>query len=371
MWQMTHSAPMLGLMNFLLTGPMMALPLWAGARMHPATVRRDTLRILSCSCVMALALFVAATAHVLNANLLLVAAAILGVIGALELPARQLLLTSSLSRKGILPNAVAMNTLVYNVGRMVGPAVAAVVFSVAGEAAGFAVNVTGLIIMLLSVWGLVSHGSRATAGTTLTNGGLRKALAFARADPFIRRYLPVLVGLGVFVGSYQTMIPVLAAGQFGSAATFTGVFFGCAGAGSLCAAALLSTKPSGAFWNRLLANAPWWSTVALGGIAVSGWSSVTGICFWMLGLSLAYTTTRINATMQRRSPGHFRGATVGLYAVSFLGTMPLGHLLVGTMSGWVGPRWTFAGMAICMAGVQAWFSRRASRASSRTSRTFP
>lgn len=360
MWQLTHSAPLLGVMNFLLACPMMILPLWAGARLHPSTVRRDTLRILFCSCAVAFFLFLGAMAHLLNATFLLISAAILGVIGALEQPARQLLLTSSLSTKAVLPNAVAMNTLVYNVGRMVGPAVAALVFSLAGEAAGFAMNVCGIAIMLTCVRGVVPS-MLASNGATLPTGGLRKALAFARADPFIRRYLPVLVGLGVFVGSYQTMIPVLAARQYGSATTYTGIFFGCAGAGALCAAVLLSTKPKGAFWNRLLENAPWWSAGALGGIAISESSSVTGLCFWVLGLSLAYSTTRINATMQRRSPGHFRGATVGLYAVSFLGTMPLGHLLVGTISGWSGPRWTFAGMAVCLAAVQMLASRRSAR----------
>jgi MFS transporter, DHA1 family, staphyloferrin A biosynthesis exporter len=359
MWQMTHSAPLLGVMNFLLTGPMLVLPLWAGSRLHPSTVRRDTLRILSCSCAVALGLFLGAVTHVLSAEVLLVAAVILGVIGAFELPARQLLLTSALSTKVILPNAVAMNTLVYNVGRMVGPAVAALVFPLAGEATGFAVNACGLVIMLWCVGGLGLAPSVSASGAgVLAAGALRNALAFARSDPFIRRYLPVLVGLGLFVGSYQTMIPVLAARQFGSATTYTGLFFGCAGTGSFCAAALLSTKPSGAFWSRMLANAPWWSAAALGGVAVSRLAWVTGLCFWMLGLSLAYSTTRINATMQRRSPAHFRGATVGLYAVSFLGTMPLGHLLVGTISGWIGPRWTFAGMAVCLTAVQAWTSRR-------------
>lgn len=357
MWQMTHSAPLLGVMNFLLTGPMLALPLWIGSRLHPSTVRKDTLRILTCSCALAFALLIGSMAHVLNAMTLLVASAVLGVIGSLELPARQLLLTSSLSKKVILPNAVAMNTLVYNIGRMVGPTIAAIVFSISGEGTGFAVNVCGLAIMMLCVRGVAPTRS-ASAASTQARQSLRNALTFAHADPFIRRYLPVLVGLGVFVGSYQTLIPILAARQFGSAATFTGIFFGCAGAGSLCAAALLSIKPKGAFWSRLLANAPWWSAAAMCGIAFSSISLLTGICFWVLGLSLSYSTTRINATMQRRSPDHFRGATVGLYAMSFLGTIPVGHLLVGIISGWTGPRWTFAAMAVCLMLVQVLASRK-------------
>lgn len=350
MWELTHSAPLLGLLNFLLTAPMLALPLLAGARLHPATARRDTLRILSCSFGVAILLLIGAVAYALTPTALLFSAAALGIIGSIELPARQLLLTSSLESKALLPNAVAMNTMVYNIGRMIGPAVAAAAFSHGGAMAGFAINVCGLMVMLLSVHAL--NGQMSAGTSRQRSGSVRDALALIKADPFTQRYLPLLVGLGLFVGSYQTMIPVLSAKEFESTSKYTGIFFGCAGAGALSAAVLLSARPAALIWNRMLANAPWFSVAALLGVAASPSSSVTGACFWILGVSLAFTTTRINATIQRRSPDHLRGTAVGLYAVCFLGTMPIGHLIVGTAAGWIGPRWTFAAMATCLACLQ-------------------
>ena len=58
MWELTHSGALIGFLNFLLTAPMIALPLWAGARQHPSTARRDTLRILACSFTVAVLLIV-------------------------------------------------------------------------------------------------------------------------------------------------------------------------------------------------------------------------------------------------------------------------------------------------------------------------
>lgn len=360
MWNLTHSGALIGLLNFLLTAPMIVLPLVAGAKQHPSTARRDTLRILACSFSVAVLLLTGEMLNALSPTALLVGAAFLGVIGSLEVPARQLLLTSSLANKSLLPNAVAMNTLVYNIGRMVGPAVAALAFAHGGATAGFAVNAFGLAIMLLSVSGF-SKNAISNDIDLHKRGALKDALALCRKDPFMRQYLPLLVGLGIFVGSYQTLIPVLSAKEFGSAAKFTGVFFGCAGAGALCAAVILATRPAAPIWNRFLANAPWVSAAALTGIAISQFSVVSGICFWVLGLSLSFTTTRINATLQRRSPDHLRGSAVGLYAVCFLGTMPIGHLLVGGSSGFWGPRWTSVGMALCLTGIQLLLRRRRSK----------
>lgn len=357
MWELTHSGALIGLLNFLLTAPMIALPLLAGAKQHPSTARRDTLRILACSFSVAVLLLSADVLHALSPAALLLGAAFLGVIGSLEVPARQLLLTSSLTNKSLLPNAVAMNTLVYNIGRMVGPAVAALAFSHGGATAGFTVNAFGLAIMLLSVSGFAKHAGPNDVNLKKT-GSLKDALTLCRKDPFMRQYLPLLVGLGIFVGSYQTLIPVLSAKEFGSAAKFTGVFFGCAGAGALCAAVILATRPAAPIWNRLLANAPWISATALVGIAISNSSIASGACFWVLGLSLSFSTTRINATLQRRSPDHLRGAAVGLYAVCFMGMMPIGHLLVGGASGFFGPRWTSFGMALCLATTQFFLRRR-------------
>lgn len=351
LWELTHSALLLGVLNFLLHAPMLGLPLLFGSRLHPATIRRDTLVILLAGLLLAVALLVGSVLDALQPTLLVASAAVIGILNAMEMPARQLLLTSSLTNRSLLLNAVAMNTMVFNVGRIGGPALAALVFSAGGATAGFAICACGLLLMLYAVYSLPDNPNHITQAHS-TRGTIPAAIRYCRADPFITHYMPLLIGLGIFAASYQTLIPVLAAVSFGSAATYTGVFFACTGAGALSAAVMLSTKQTATLMNKLLVNAPWLSTLALAGIAVSRWTVLTGLCFALLGLSISFFTTRINAIMQRRSPHPLRGAVVGIYAMSFLGTLPLGLLAAGAISDKIGPQWTFALMAACLGILQ-------------------
>lgn len=352
LWELTHSPLLLGVLNFLLHAPMLGLPLLFGSRLHPATIRRDTLRILLAGLLLALSLLGGSLAGRLTPHWLIASAAVIGVLNAMEMPARQLLLTSSLTNRGLLLNAVAMNTMVFNVGRIGGPALAALVFSAGGATAGFLICACGLMLMVYAVYSLPDNPNRITQGPA-TRGTIAAAIRYCQSDPFITHYMPLLIGLGIFAASYQTLIPVLASVGFGSAATYTGVFFACTGAGALSAAILLSTRQTPMLMNRLLVNAPWLSTLALAGIAASRWTALTGLCFALLGLSISFFTTRTNAIMQRRSPHHLRGAVVGIYAMSFLGTLPLGLLGAGAISDVMGPQWTFALMACCMGLIQA------------------
>ena len=340
LWELTHSPGALGLLNFLLYGPSLVVAPLFGGRLAPAAARATTLRILAGSMLVAATLLALSLTHRLAPPGLLVAALVMGVLAAMEMPARQLLLSTSLADRRLMPNAVAMNTVVFNVGRMVGPAVAAGVFASAGASAAFTLNLAGLAVMWWCVRGVRPHVAGAVPARA---GGIRGALGFARADSFARHYLPTLVCMGLFVGTYQTLIPVLAARQFGDVAFYTGLFFSCAGAGSLGAALTLASRWAPGV--HQLGRAPWLSVAALAGVAASAWPALAAPCFAVIGFTMTFTSTAINATLQQRAPDSLRGGMVGLYSMAFLGSMPVGHLMVGALSSAIGPRWAFATLA--------------------------
>lgn len=343
LWEQTHSASHLGLLNFLLYGPMLLLPAAFGARLQPATVRAVTLRIVTVSVVLSLCLCLAAFRGLLGPGAILVAGLAMGVIGALEMPSRQLLLTTLLQDKSLFVNAVATNTLVFNLGRMLGPAIAALIYANWGAAWAFGLGSLGVLFMCAMMASLSSvQISDAKSGG---RGSMREAFAHIRRDAFARRFVPLLACLGIFVSSYQTLIPVLAATGYGDAARFTGILFGCAGAGSLSAALLLSVALGDAARRQLLAWTPWLCAGALVLIGLAPTVILTALCFWLLGAALTFSTTTINATLQRGCPGHLRGGVVGIYAMAFMGSIPVGHLAIGALAGVIGARPAFAVMA--------------------------
>ncbi|RYC47999.1 MFS transporter [Pectobacterium zantedeschiae] len=346
LWQLSHSPWLLGVLNFLLYCPALIVPLLFGSRLTPGRVKNIMQKILCLSMIVSSLLLASVLFHFISPLFILLMAAVAGCVASMELPTRQLLLTSSLQDKSLMYNAVAMNTMVFNLGRMFGPAIAAWSFNHYGAAAGFCISLCGLVTMQFAVRSMrvVESGSTARRG-----GGMRSALRYVRNDHFAMRFLPMLAMLGIFAGSYQSLIPVLAATTFHDTARYTGWFFTSAGVGSLLAALLISSRISHQRLVRWLQIAPWSAVVALGGIAYSSLPLLTCSGFLLLGLSLTFFSTMINSTLQHYSPPELRGGVVGLYGMSFQGTMPLGNLLVGLLASVGTISLTFLLMAVMLA----------------------
>lgn len=145
-------------------------------------------------------------------------------------------------------------------------------------------------------------------------------------------------------------MPLLADQGFHDAARFTGVFFACAGAGSLSAALLLSSALGPRASARLIGLAPWTAVVALAVLSMTTAAAASMPAFYALGFSLTFAATSTNATIQRNCPVHVRGGLVGMYGMAYNDTMPFGYLLVGTASEALGVRHTFGTMAFVLAG---------------------
>lgn len=117
-YHLSGSAAILALLNFLLYGPQLLVAPIAGSRISAANAKRATLCVLAASLVLTASLFTLSLLGVLGVKLILMHALAIGVSSAVETPARQVLLLTSLEDPAHTSNAVAMNTMVYNVGRM-------------------------------------------------------------------------------------------------------------------------------------------------------------------------------------------------------------------------------------------------------------
>lgn len=253
-YHLSGSAAILALLNFLLYGPQLIVAPVAGSRIGSANARRVTLCVLAASLVLTSSLFTLSLLGLLGVKLILAHALAIGVSSAVETPARQVLLLTSLQDATHTSNAVAMNTMVYNVGRMVGPTIAGFVYPTLGPRTSFAIYALALCFMAACVR---SIRTAAAGRPSRADSGLRDAVGYVLSDAFSARYLPILACIGLFAGSYQTLVPLLADQGFHDAARFTGVFFACAGAGSLSAAVLLSSAFGPRASHRFIAYAPW------------------------------------------------------------------------------------------------------------------
>ncbi len=329
-WSLTASPGVLGLLNFLLFAPSLVVGPLGGSLLTPSNARQATTLILCSSLAISIGFTALAAVGQLSIGWLIGLSAIAGVFNAIEMPARQVLLIECVRDKLLIANAVSINSLAWNSGRMVGPAIGAFLFANSGAAWGFASNALGLLVMLGCVQTV--RLSPANDASPVVRGGLRDAFAYVRADRQASLMLPVLACIGVFAGGYQTLVPVLADRAHGDTAAYTGLFFAAAGGGSLAVAALLSSRLSVPLTRRLLLWMPWLTALMLCSIAASESTGFVMLSFALLGASITFTGPGTNASLQQVAPRHLRGALSGLFTMSFMGTIPFGQLLAGALA---------------------------------------
>ncbi|MEO9102621.1 MAG: MFS transporter, partial [Burkholderiaceae bacterium] len=329
-WSLTASPGVLGLLNFLLFAPSLVVGPLGGSLLTPSNARQATTLILCSSLAISIGFTALAAVGQLSIGWLIGLSAIAGVFNAIEMPARQVLLIECVRDKLLIANAVSINSLAWNSGRMVGPAIGALLFANSGAAWGFASNALGLLVMLGCVQTV--RLSPANDAAPVVRGGLRDAFAYVRADRQASLMLPVLACIGVFAGGYQTLVPVLADRAHGDTAAYTGLFFAAAGGGSLAVAALLSSRLSVPLTRRLLLWMPWLTALMLCSIAAFESTAAVMLSFALLGASITFTGPGTNASLQQVAPRHLRGALSGLFTMSFMGTIPFGQLLAGALA---------------------------------------
>ncbi|MDO8704401.1 MAG: MFS transporter [Sulfuricaulis sp.] len=331
-WQLTKSPALLGLLNFLIYVPGIVVTPLFSAQLTAVNARRRTLWVLTAALLVALTLTVLMALNWLTMPVILVLAALRGVLNGMEVPSRQMLLASSVKEPERIASAVALSTVSFHAARMCGPAIAGVFFGTAGALWGFGLAVAALLVMLGCVWYLPRTPAPRPAAASVGRGGLAGALDFVRGDRFSRLFLPVTICVGLFAGAYQTLVPVLADRVFGDTAHWTAGFFAAVGLGGLAAALLLSTHLMPAALRRLLVVVPWFIALAFLGIGLSRQPWLVLLCFGMVGFGMSFVGTCTNAEMQQRVPSEVRGGLIALFLMSFVGAIPISQLLAGLLA---------------------------------------
>lgn len=341
-YEQTGSATTLGLLNFLLFGPMLLVAPMAGAWIVPHKVRPILLAALFANVVVSLVLAFVVAAGGFDTSALLILAVLSGFSSAVEMPARLVLVSGSADRQDLVTNALGLNVLAVNVGRTVGSALGAIVYGAFGAPATFLLFAAGLLAMAGCVTAMPMR--RAPEGSY--RAGLRRSVGYAIRQPFTAFFLPVVALIALFASSYPTLVPLLSSAEFGDAAKYTGLFLTCGGVGAVLSSVVLSSRAGDAVGRRFVRLVPWVIGMTLGAISLSPNLGSTGLAFVVLGAGITFTNAASSSVMLQHSPAEFRGSVAGLYSMAFAGFLPFGHLLAGWLTDFVGIRHAFAVMAL-------------------------
>lgn len=336
-WRTTHSATQLALVSFASQIPNLVLAPVAGVLADRYS--RHRMVIITQVLLMLQALGLAA--YVLGGgssyHLLVIFALFLGTVVSFDLPARQSLVVE-LAGKADLPNAIALNSLLFNGARAIGPAIAGPLLLHFTEGWFFLANGVSyiLVIWLLIVMRLPERKIPARVGNVAQN--LREAVSFVRRHSALRDMLIQVSFVSLFGIPYIVVLPAVAEHALGSTdPRGYSLLMASSGIGAVVGAFMLARGSVDARGAR---------TIPLGGLAFSvalfiftfsrhRWLSA--VLLLPTGVTMMMQTVGSNTFIQHLVPDRFRGRVMSFYSMMFLGVLPLGSLMIGAMADHIGP----------------------------------
>jgi MFS family permease len=274
---------------------------------------------------------------------------------AFEMPVRQTLIRMIVEERVLVTSALGLSAMVFNVGRMLGPAIAGVVLAYLSEAWCFALNALsyGAIIAALLAMRLPPEEPARSRGTMAPPETLTQSLQVLFRFPAVRFLLPVCVALGLLATPYVPLMPSIVSTFFDGQAATLGLLMSSAGLGALVSATYLSLQPRFGRQIRLMTIAPLLVGAALTLFAFSRSLPLSLVLLAVLGGAALLGVNATNAMLQQSVPDAWRGRVIGLYAMSFAGTAPIGGLVAGTLAERIGLTTTLTinGLLIIAAGM--------------------
>jgi MFS family permease len=259
----------------------------------------------------------------------------LGLVTVVDNPTRQSFAVEMVGRAG-MPNAIALNSAVFNLARIVGPAIAGLVISAVGTPVAFLVNAASFGAVLISLKLMRPSELHPVVPLPRAKGQLREAMTYVRARPNLWLSMVLIFFVATFGMNFQVTNALMSrqvfhtgAGEFGLASAVFAV-------GALGGALLAARRGQPSMPLLLVMSLAFSVFEVLGGLAPDFWSFL--ILLVPTGLTLLSFTTAANSATQLATTADMRGRVMGLYMLVFLGGAPLGAPLAGWIAELFGPR---------------------------------
>lgn len=329
--QLTNSPLALGLVTTCQTLPVLFLVLFGGVFADRLPKRRLLLITQTTMLLQAALLAVLTAGGWMHLSYLYILAAILGIASALDNPTRSAFVKELVGPDDVA-NAVALNSLVMNAARLTGPAIAGVVIAVVGVSGCFALNAASFVAAIAALLLMRSRHffdvPMAARGKMLAQ--ISEGLRYTVRTPEVALVMILMAALGTFGYNFTIVLPLIAQYVLHAGSIGFGSLSSAVAVGSLIAALGLAYTGK-ATQRTLLIGAAGFSTL-LFCLGLSHWWVMTIPVLIVLGMfSITYSTTA-SSRLQMLTPPQLRGRVMSLLMLFWMGTTPIGALVIGTLA---------------------------------------
>lgn len=343
-YRLTRSALLLGVVGFAGQIPTALIAPVAGVvadryNRHRMLVITQTLLLLQ-----ATALWLLVISEVVAIWQVIVLAVFMGIVNAVDMPVRQSFVVEMIEDRADLGNAIALNSTMVNIARLIGPSLAGIIVAARGEGTCFLINAISFIAVIASLLAMrIKIVKRDATGANVLDG-LKEGFAYSFRSVPIRSII-LLLGLVSLMGMpYMVLMPIFAADILHGGPHTLGFLMGSAGAGALIGAIYLASRVSSHGLERVIPMAATTFGVGLMAFGLSRYFLLSVAFLVVAGLGMMVQMASSNTVLQTIVEDDKRARVMSFYTVAFMGMAPFGNLLAGTLAAAIGAPIT---MVIC------------------------
>lgn len=345
-YRLTHSAILLGVVGFSSQIPAFIIAPFSGVLADRANRRMVLLITQSCSMLQAFLLGYLTLTHQLQIWQVILLALFMGCVNAVDIPVRHSFLLEMVEKKEMLGNAIALNSLMFNVAKLIGPSIAGIIIAAVGEGICFVLNGVSYIAVLWSLCAMRLPPFSKEIATVPVWKSMKDGFSYAYNHVPIRAVLILLAVVSCVGLPYAVLMPVFAKDVLRGDSQTLGFLVGAAGVGALLGTIFLASRREAVRLGRII---PLCALLFGFGLILFSFSRQM---FWscgilvLCGFGAMVQMAASNTFIQTIVDDDKRGRVMSLYTLSFMGTVPLGNLLTGFLASHAG-----AGNTLAFSGI--------------------
>lgn len=355
-YKLTNSAALLGLYGFANQIPILLLASVGGYvgdrynRLYGVIVTQTV------SMILAFVLAGLQLAHLLREWEIILIAFLVGVVNAFDVPIRQSLFVQMVGKED-LPNAIALNSSIFNGARVVGPAIAGFAIAWIGEGWCFFLNGVSFLAVIGALLAMRVSRENPQPGKESPWQSFIQGFRFAMADVPVRSALLLLSVLSLFGLQYSVFLPIFADGILHGGAKGMGALMSSAGVGAVLGALYFAGRTNYSGLARWIAATSLVCAVGLVIFSQSRFFLLSAAVIFLVGFAATVQMAATNTIVQSRVPDELRGRVMAVYATMFMGVQPIGSLIAGGIAKHIGAPYTLTlfGILVCVGGLIFFF----------------
>jgi MFS family permease len=356
-YRLTGSAALLGITAFASLIPMLVVGPLAGAWLDRHDRRKALMGVQALLFLQAGALAALTWLDQIGPTVIILMSLLLGTLNAVDTPARQSLIGHMVTDKADLPNALALNAMLFNLGRFIGPPIAGLLLTAMSEAGCFVINALSYLALL---WGVAAMRVGPMPRAVGSVGHVfREGVRYAFGTWSIRTLIVVLALVNITASAYAVLLPVFAKEVFLGDARTLGWLWGAAGAGAFLSTVLLATLKTVRATVSAVVAGVLVAALALLVFPLTADLSIALPAMVALGYGISVTNVGINTALQTLAPDHLRGRVVSFFSSTRFGFDAIGGLIAGAVAAVFSAPATLIGEGVLLLAVTLWLLTRA------------